>query len=158
MLLVSISLCDVIKLPTQAIGTLATPALAMGILSYYFFFLVWDAPGGLNFYRWLVVILRLFVSTATVLPGVNELKGNYPLNRCYMLLVSISLCDVIELPTLAIGTLSTPALAMGILSYYFLFLVWDAPAGLDFYRWLVVIIRLFVSTATDSPWSQPTKR
>ena len=29
-----------------------------------------------------------------------------------MSLISISLCDVVELPTLAIGTLSTPTLAM----------------------------------------------
>ena len=62
-----------------------------------------------------------------------------------MLFTSISLCYAVELPTLAIGTLS-PSLVMDILSYCFLGLVRDTPA-----TGLLSPFRVFVSITTVIP-------
>ena len=62
-----------------------------------------------------------------------------------MLFTSISLCYAVELPTLAIGTLS-PSLVMNILSYCFFGLVRDTPA-----TGLLSPFRVFVSITTVLP-------
>ena len=74
MLLISISLCYVVGLPTLAIGTLSISILEWIISAPVFFCLVQDAPA--------LPVCRVFVATATVLPGVNPLEhGVSPKSR-----------------------------------------------------------------------------